>query len=538
MWRLRTLASRILLAVLGILLATVVIGGVLDVQLTRRTFDKQYEDRARAIANVVAQIPQIKTAVADGDPSRVIPALADRIAAGSDASYVVVTDRQGLRFSHPNRALIGKRLEEPVAALDGVDHVGIDNGSLGRSANGKAPIFDASGAVIGQVSVGIVETRVAGAVRQQITAITLYSAIALGVGALVALFMTRTLKRATFGLELSEITSLLQDREAMLHGIREGVIGFDSKHRVTLINNEARRLMGLSGTVIGRSVNEIVPPGRLRDVLDGRSPGSDQSVLTDESLLVVNRNPVVVAGRDVGSVVTVRDRTELESLVRELHAMTGLANALRAQEHEFTNRLHVIAGLIDLGEFEEATRFVTAVAQNQLVSAEDLRERVAPPVVAALLLAKLAVASEREINLVITPTSHLDVPDADAQNLMTIIGNLVDNAMDAVATQPKPRTVTVQLRDEDEIVIVLSDNGPGIPLDIIDKVFVDGYSTKPPRGDARRGLGLALVQRLARRAGGTVSITSEAGARFEVRLPLPDPIKAAGALETAEARPR
>lgn len=521
MWRLKTLASRILLAVLGILLATVVIGGALDVQLTKRTFDQQYEDRARAVANVVAEIPDVRAAVAAGDPTRLIPALANRIAEGSDATYVVVTDRNGIRFSHPNPALIGQRLEEPVAVLDGKDHVGIDHGSLGRSANGKAPIFDASGAVIGQVSVGIVETRVAEAVGEQITAIALYSAIALGIGAMVALLMTRTLKRATFGLEPAEIGSLLQDREAMLHGIREGVIGFDAKRRVTLINDEARRLMRVSGIVIGRSVSEVFPPGRLRDVLDGHGQGADEPILTDDSLLVVNRMPVVVAGRDVGSVVTLRDRTELESLVRELHAMTGLANALRAQEHEFTNRLHVIAGLIDLGDFDEASRFITTVAHDHLVSAEDLRARIAPPIVAALLLAKLSVASEREIDLVVSPTSHLEVPDGDAQNLMTIIGNLIDNAMEAVAQQPAPRTVTVHLHDLQEILIVVCDNGAGIPAGSIDEIFVDGYSTKSPRGHARRGLGLALVQRLVHRAGGTVAVSSQAGARFEVRLPLP-----------------
>lgn len=521
MWRLRTLASRILFAVVGILIATVVVGGLLDVQLTRRTFDKQYEDRAVAVANVVAEIPEIRTAVAAGDPNHVIQALATRIADGSGASYVVVTDRSGLRFSHPNPQQIGLRLEEPVAVLDGRDHVGIDHGSLGRSANGKAPIFSATGAVIGQVSVGIVEARVAQAVDQQIVAIALYSGIALAVGVLVALLMARALKRATFGLEPAEIASLLQDREAMLYGIREGVIGFDAKGRVTIVNDEARRLLSLPGTIVGEALDEVFPPGRLRDVLDGTSAGADQSVLTDDSLLVVNRQPVVVGGRDVGSVVTLRDRTELEALMRELHSVTGLANALRAQEHEFTNRLHVIAGLIDLGEFDEAIRFVTSEAHDHLTSAEDLRAHVTPPVVAALLLAKLAVAAEREIDVVITPTSHLEVPDGDAQNIMTVIGNLIDNAMDAVAAQPPPRTVTVDLHDEDEIRIVVSDNGPGIATEAADAIFIDGFSTKAPRGHSRRGLGLALVQRLVHRAGGTVTMTSPGGAIFEVRLPLP-----------------
>lgn len=508
------------MAVLGILLATVVIGGALDVQLTKRTFDRQYEDRARSVANVVAEIPEIRSALTARDPTGRIQVLATQIATHADASYVVVSDRRGVRYSHPNPKLIGRRLEEPVAVLDGHDHVGIDNGSLGRSANGKAPILDAAGDIIGQVSVGIVESRVAGAVRSQILEIVLYAAIALGVGALVAALMARMIRRATFGLELSELTSLLQDREAMLHGIREGVIGIDAKGRVSLVNDEARRLTRATGTVVGQQVRHVFPPGRLRDILEGQTCVRDEGVLTDDSLLVLNRSPVVVAGRDVGSVVTLRDRTELESLMRELHAMTGLANALRAQEHEFTNRLHVIAGLIDLGDFDEASRFIKTETRDQLVSAEDLRARIAPPSISALLSAKLSVASEREIDLNIAPESYLDVGDEDAQILMTVIGNLVDNAMDAVASQTPPRTVTVDLQSDNEVVVVVTDNGPGIAAASLEEIFVDGYSTKTPRGRARRGLGLALVQRLVHRAGGTIDVHAEAGARFEVRVPL------------------
>lgn len=521
MWRLRTIAARSLVAVVGILLATVALGGYLNVRLTSRTFDTQYEDRALAVANVVAQIPLVISAVEAGDPHHLIAPLASRIVASSGSSYVVVTDRTGLRFSHPNPKLIGQRLEEPVAALDGKDHVGIDYGSLGHSANGKAPIFDAAGNVIGQVSVGVEETRVAPAVHQQVVAIATYAAVALAVGVLVALFMARALKRSTFGLEPSEIGTLLQDREAMLHGIREGVIGFDTNQRITIINDEARRLLSVTGSVVGQALTDVIPAGRLREVLAGTSEGSDQSVLTDDALLVVNRNPVVVAGRDVGSVATLRDRTELEALVRELDATTGLANALRAQEHEFTNRMHVIAGLIDLGDFDEAARFATTVTRHDLVSAEDLRARIAPPAVAALLLAKLAVASERDIDLVVTAASHLDRADLDAAGLMTIIGNLVDNAMDAVAGQPLPRRVVIDLDDTDGIRITVSDNGPGIAPADLEAVFMDGFSTKPPRGGLRRGIGLALVQRLVHRAGGTIKVSSKEGAVFEVLLPIP-----------------
>jgi two-component system CitB family sensor kinase len=538
MARSRALASQILLAVLAILLATVVIGGVLDVQLTRQSLDQQYEQRARVAAVAVADMPQLPQALAAHDPAHTIQPLATKIARTTGAAYVVVTDRSGIRYSHPNPALIGKRLEEPVAVLDGLDHVGIDHGSLGRSANGKAPIFDSSGRVVGQVSVGILETEVAARVTRDVQAIVAYSALALAVGAAVALLLAHRIKRVTFGLELGEIAALVQEREAMLHGIREGVLGFDARGRVSLINGEARRLLGIAGTATGRRLEELIEPGRLQDVLAGRVPGTDQSVLTSEALLVVNRRPVIVAGRDVGSIVTLRDRTELEAMIRRMHAVTGLANALRAQEHEFTNRLHVIAGLLDLDEIDEARRYLDTITGQQFTSAEDLRARIRPPVVAALLLAKLAVASERGVSLTITDDSHLEAGDSDAQMLMTIIGNLVDNAVDATAGQPEPRTVQVRLTGEDGLRIVVTDNGPGVAPEHLTDIFTDGFSTKPDRGELRRGIGLALVHRLVHRAGGRIEAMPGPGGQFVVQLPrqAPEQLASTGGRDDRTAR--
>ncbi|MGI8665502.1 MAG: sensor histidine kinase [Jatrophihabitans sp.] len=303
----------------------------------------------------------------------------------------------------------------------------------------------------------------------------------------------------------------------MLHGIREGLIGFDARGRVSLVNNEARRLLGITTAATGQHLEELAPAGRLRDVLSGTASGPDQSVLTDDALLVVNRRPVVVAGRDVGSIVTLRDRTELEALIRRMHAVTGLANALRAQEHEFTNRLHVIAGLLDLGEVGEARQYLNLITQQQLVSAEDLRARISPPIIAALLLAKIAVGAEHGVKVVITEDSHFEARDTDSHTLMTVIGNLVDNAIEAAAGAVAP-LVTVQLSDEDILRILVSDNGPGVPAEHLEDIFTDGYSTKLARGEQRRGIGLALVKRLINRAGGTILVSPGPGGHFEVVL--------------------
>ena len=271
MWRLRTLASQMLLGIVGVLIVTTAVGAVLYGRLARQTLDSQYEERARTAADMVAALAEVRQAVAAGDPQNQLQPLAQHLGERAGLTYIVITDRTGLRFSHPNPQLVGQRLEEPVAALDGRDHVGVDNGSLGRSANGKAPIVDASGEVIGQVSVGILETQVASEASAVVPTILEYSALALLVGTVAAFLIARALKRLTFGLELRQIAALLQEREAMLYGIHEGVIGFDTEGRVRLINDQARRLLGIRENAIGRRLTDLLPAGRLRSVLAGRS---------------------------------------------------------------------------------------------------------------------------------------------------------------------------------------------------------------------------------------------------------------------------
>jgi two-component system CitB family sensor kinase len=506
--------------VLCILVVTSAIGAIVFAQISSATVDEQYQQRSLAVASSVAQMPEIVTDLEQRDPHQQIRTLAERVRTATGASYVVVTDRNGIRFSHPNPALIGQKLEEPVAVLDGRTHVGIDPGSLGRSANGKAPIFDASHRVIGQVSVGILETEETADNARDIALIVGYSLLALAIGAVGSLILARRIKRVTFGLEPASIAALLQEREAMLHGIREGMIGFDASGRVTVLNGEARRLLGLEGEVLGRRLDDILPPGRLRDLLTGELPAADGAILTDDALLVVNRMPVSLGGRDIGAVVTLRDRTEAEALIREVRAIDGLSQALRAQEHEYANRMHVIAGLIELGEFDQASRYLTQISHTPSSVDDGLRARLAPAELVALLTAKTAVAAERGIVLSVTEDSHLEEPAVEAEVLLTIVGNLVDNAFDAVAELPGSREVTVRIVQEDELLIDVRDTGPGVPAARLHDVLRDGFSTKGTPEGRRRGLGLALISRMARRLGGSITVHPGPGGRFEVQLPV------------------
>lgn len=529
MRRRHQLSTRILASVVVILVASTLFGFGLVTWYQRGELERDSQQRALAVAQAFAAMPSIREAMVRRSPAdrRLIQALAEDVRHKTGASYIVVIDRNGVRYSHPDPKLIGQRISEPVVALDGRIHLGIDHGNLGTSANAKVPLC-APGSpacrpgsmIVGEVSAGIEETAISNQLRRELPWLLFFFACALAIGVAGSLVLARRLKRSTFGLELDEIAALVQEREAMLHSVREGVITLDRRGRVTLINDEARRLIPLGHTALGLPLEELVPAGRLRDVLTGALPGDDRVVITHEHILVVNRMPVSQQGRELGAVVTLRDRTELEALLRELDNVDALTDALRAQQHEFSNRMHTVAGLIELGDHAAAIRYALDVSGRSAGLAEAIRERIEPPEIAALLVAKTTVAAERGVQLVLSDDSHLSEAGVDTSMVLTIAGNLIDNAIDAAIAGPPPARVTVRLTaSAGTVVIEVADTGPGVPEELTSEIFTDGFTTKAATGGRHHGIGLALVHRLVHQAGGTLVVNCAGETTFTARLP-------------------
>jgi len=521
----RRLSTQILLSQLAILTITSTAGLVLFAEAARHAQDRQSEQRALTVAQVTAAVPAVARALDRGDPKQALATLGKQLTARTGAAYVVIIDREGVRHSHPDPRLIGQRIEEPVVALDGRPHTGIDAGGLGRSANGKAPVFTADGRVVGEVSAGILESQIAASKTRELLRLGLYAAITLATGLLASLWLARRLKRQTFGLELHAIAQLLQEREAMLHGIREGVITVDPSGRVSLVNDEARRLLGIGHQPPGYRLDDVVPPGRLHDLLTGHvDPGDDEVVLTDRFCLKVNYRPVRLQGRTLGAVVTLRDRTEHVELLRELDSVATLTEALRGQQHEHANRMHTVAGLLELDRPQDAAAYLQEISGDAAGLAEQLKDTVGNPTIVALLLGKITIARERGVLLVVTAAAPVDAAAVDNRVIVTVLGNLLDNALDAVTSQPSGRIeVHLQLSAADSFIVRVADNGPGIPAAERAKVFDDGYSTKATRAGVHRGLGLALVHRLVTQAGGSFRLLPGAPTVFEVSLPSRQP---------------
>ncbi|WND34639.1 sensor histidine kinase [Streptomyces sp. BB1-1-1] len=516
----RRVFSQVLLMQLAIAAGVAVLATGLFLAPLGDQLDDQAMRRALAIAQTTAQQPQVVRDLRTTRPAPNGPVQreTERIRKATKAEYVVVMDRRGVRWSHTDPDRIGDVVStDPGQALAGREIMEIDDGTLGRSARGKVPLRDGDGDIVGAVSVGIAYDSVRARLIHAIPGLFAYAGGALAVGALAAWLISRRVQRQTRDLAFSDIAGLLAEREAMLHGIREGVVALDRGGRVRLLNDEAQRLLGIGGEAVGCSPDEALGAGRTADVLAGRVTGTDLLTVRGQRVLVANRMPT----DDGGAVATLRDRTELEQLGRELDSTRGLIDALRAQDHEHANRMHTLLGLLELEMYDDAVEFVGEVVGDHRVTAEQITERIQDPLLAALLVGKATVAAERGVVLWVSDRTRLPDRLVDPGGLVTVVGNLVDNALDAVAGEPHAR-VEVELRARGRAATLrVRDTGPGIPAEHRELVFTAGWSTKEPPAHRQRGIGLSLVRRLAERQGGSATVREAhgGGAEFVVVLP-------------------
>ncbi|MER5848760.1 sensor histidine kinase [Streptomyces sp. NPDC002012] len=512
--------SQVLLMQLAIATGVTVVATGLFLAPLSAQLDDQAMRRALAIAQSTAAQPQITQSLLSTAPAPTGPVqtAAERIRRATGAEYIVVMDRRGVRWSHTDTDQIGQVVStDPSDALAGRNVMEIDSGTLGRSARGKVPLRDGTDRIVGAVSVGIAYDSVRARLLAAIPGLFAYAGGALAVGALAAYLISRRLQRQTHDLAFSDISALLTEREAMLHSIREGVVALDRTGHIRLLNDEAQRLLGLGPDAAGRPLDAVLGEGRTADVLAGRVVGDDLLTVQGTRVLLANRMPT----DDGGAVATLRDRTELEHLGRELDSTRGLIDALRAQDHEHANRMHTLLGLLELDMHEDAMEYVTEVVGVHRATAEQVTEKVHDPLLAALLVGKATVAAERGVALRMAPGTRLPDRLVDPRGLVTVVGNLVDNALDAAAGADGA-LIEVGLHAEGRTVVLqVRDSGPGVPPGQRESIFTEGWSTKELPAHGKRGLGLALVRRLAERQGGGVTVdgAADGGAEFTVVLP-------------------
>ncbi|MGP4013287.1 ATP-binding protein [Streptomyces sp. 4N124] len=525
----RSLAAQ-LFAVQAVLLTVVVLGYALFTYVGDRD---QAEDaagrQAMGVARSVADSPSVREAIRTPDPSARLQPYALQVIEDADVDFVTIMNTKGIRWTHPDKNQIGQRfLGHIEPALRGESFTETYTGTLGPSVRAVTPVWD-GGRVVGLVSAGIKVEEISKRVQGQLTALIGVAAGALALGAIGTYVVNARLRRHTHGMNAAELSNMHDYHQAALHAVREGLLMLDGQYRVALINDGARELLGVSEEVIDRSVAELGLPAPLTGALLASEPRVDEVHLTADRVLVVNTSPVS-GGERRGTVVTLRDVTELQSLMGELNSERGFTQALRSQAHEAANRLHTVVSLIELGRAQEAVDFATAELELAQALTDQVVAAVSEPVLAALLLGKTAQANERGVELVVSEDSRLDdglLPESlPARDLVTILGNLIDNAVDAAQGSVRARvTVTAYTEGGSELVLRVSDTGAGVDPAHAEEVFQRGFSTKPA-GPGGRGLGLALVRQAVTRHEGELTVTGAAGggAQFQVRLPLNSPV--------------
>jgi two-component system CitB family sensor kinase len=512
-WSLARQLLGLQLTVITVLVSGTLVGAY--VQADRASLDAARQ-KVLGIAWSIADSPTVRDGLAAPDPTALLQPLADQLVRDAQTDFVVIMTTGGIRYTHPDpRQIGGHFLGSTDAAAHGRPLTETYTGTLGPSMRAVVPVRDGE-RIAGLVSVGIRLTSVTRQVRGRIPSLLVTAALALLLATGGSWLVSRWLRRRTHDLGSAELARMYEFYDAVLHAVREGLLLLDRHGLLLLANDEARRLLGLGEDALGRPIGAAGLPAALGTALAEGRARTDEIHLAGDRVLVINQAPAAAGGdgAPLGTVVTLRDHTDLQALTGELDSVRGFAESLRAQAHEAANRLHTMLSLIELGRTAEAVEF----AANELAVAQRLTDRVVgavrEPVLAALLLAKAAQAAERGVELEVAPDAEVPEAALPAGDLVTIVGNLLDNAIDAAVAAPPPRRVSFTAScGEDGLVLRVADSGPGLDPADVAHAFERGWSTKP--SPAGRGLGLALVGQAVRRHGGDVGVD---GATFTVRL--------------------
>jgi sensor histidine kinase regulating citrate/malate metabolism len=532
-----SIARRLFVAHLVFMLAlTATVGTATFIDARDHSYDEAGR-RMSGIATAVADNPLVLEAAGSADPSATLQPYALDVMADADADFITIMAPDRTRWTHPRDEELGKPYIGSIdAALNGQVFTEITAGTLGPSVRTIAPVKDQSGNVKALVAAGVTVNTVDVALAGRLPAI-LAIAFALLVGGSVASWLLgRYLRNVTRGWGPEQLAQLFAYYESVLHSVREGVILIDPKGRVVMYNDQAAELLGLAPRSAGGDpadavlLSDLPLATSLKDLFESGRTAQDEIHLAGPRVLVINQGPAVgpaSTGRQrpavFGTVATIRDRTEIESLGSELETMRTLSDALRAQTHEHANRLHTIVSLMELGRADDALDYATKDLELSQHLTDEMVGAIEEPVLSALLMGKAAEAHERGVELGLQANSTAGTAGVAVQDLVTILGNLLDNAIDAAADAPAPKWVELSVESGAQGVdISVEDSGRGIDPDAVDDVFRYGFSTKAP-GKYGRGLGLALVRQAVHRLGGTMTITNPRGAHFQIHLPAATP---------------
>ena len=524
-WLPNSLKARMICLVCLLVFSLTLVAGGLYTAMIGEVLEDQIGKRALQVSRTVAQIPLVKQQIVKEHPEGHLQTLAEQIRREVGAEFIVIGNRDGIRFSHPKTDRLGKKMvggDNAPALERGESYVSRAVGTLGPSIRGKVPIFAEDGSIIGVVSVGYLQENVRGIIYDQQLKVGALEGVLVVFGILGAVSISNRFKRAIFGLEPEQIARLLTERETIIDSIREGIVAIDREAKVTVVNRQAIDILGKDSEaqVIGQPIRDVLPGAKLSRILSGGEQRHDQELEVNDVIMLINTVPMFEKGEIIGAVASFRRRDELDILAKQFSQVKGYSEMLRAQTHEYSNKLHTIAGLIQTDHNREALELICQETAGYQGLIAFLAKAVPYPVLAAFIIGKYNHAQELRIEFEIDPDSQLkDVPsELSREKLVTILGNLIDNAFDAALQGENQTKVKLSMTDAgNDLVFEIEDSGTGIPTERSEQIFKRGFTTK--QND--RGQGLYLVEKALKDLGGQITLGNSdlGGALFSVFIP-------------------
>jgi len=508
-----------------------IISGVFELvsqEMLQRNLKHEKGLKALAISETVANMPEIRNAFSSENPAVIIQPVVESIRKNVGAEFIVVGNKNEIRYSHPNPKMIGEKMVggDNEKVFMGKEIISESTGTLGPSLRGKSPIIDKNGNVIGVVSVGYLLKDIEDEASKFHKKLLINSLIILGIGIAAAFLISFNIKKSIFGLEPKEIGRMYQEKHAILESIHEGIIAFDEYGEITVVNENAHKVLSIPNNIKlrGLKIEDILHNSHLKKVVETGEPIYDLEFLINEKVVIINCIPI--AGVDstiVGAVTSFREKSELNKILNELSQIKAYSEGLRAQSHEYSNKLHTISGLIQLESYQEAIELISKESHITQNIIQFIMEEISDPIVAGLLLGKISLANELKVDFNVDfNSSFANVPkEINREDLITIIGNLLNNAFEAVIETNKPeKLVSLFLTDlGNDLIIEIEDNANGIPDELIENIFRYGVTTK--KQNKNSGIGLHLVQRLLNKLDGQITFHSNeyGGTTFTVAIP-------------------
>jgi len=479
-------------------------------------------------AEMVAHSQEIIDELKIKDPDKNIgPYIAMQLENLDQIQYIIVADTEGIRYSHPNPDLIGKKFvggDELGVIKYGETYFSESTGTLGKALRAFTPIYDSeTGKEIGFVSVGMLTQSIDDAKHTAILYIILISLGALAAGMIGAFILARNIKNSLLGLEPEQITNLYNEKMGIIDAIYEGLIAIDANGKITIINDSAISILHYENKIdknalVGKNIEDVLPTTRLKSILETGKSEYEMEQRINNTVILTNRLPIYDRGSIVGAIATFRDKTELTRLAEELTGVKKMAWSLRAQNHEFMNKLHTISGLIQLQEYEEALQFISDVAKKRNKISSILAERIKDPSLSAILLSKYNKAEESRVRFLIDEESSITrLPQyLSSEDMVSVVGNLIENSLDEVRNDGTGEIYIKISQTGDLLSMKVHDNGPGIKEEYRDKIYEQGFTTK----EGQRGHGMYIVKKIIEVAGGTIRFTSGNGVAWDIEIPM------------------